>query len=91
MSRKFTLEFKAEAVKLVTEQGYSQAAASRALGISDKNINRWVIESKGIKPKKPVQTSEQDELIRLRKELSQLKMEQEILKKAAAFFAKQLN
>lgn len=91
MSRKFTLEFKAEAIKLVTEQGYSQAAASRALGVSDKNINRWVIESKGLKTKKPASTSEHDELIRLRKENLQLKMEQEILKKAAAFFAKQLS
>ena len=41
-NNKYTLEFKKEAVKLVTEQGYTQARAAKELGISDKNINRWV-------------------------------------------------
>jgi transposase len=89
--RKFTLEFKQEAVKLVTDQGYTQAEASRSLGVSSKNINRWVLdlnrdESQSNSKKL---TIEQEELHRLRKENKQLKMEHEILKKAAAFFARE--
>lgn len=89
MVRRYTKEFKEEAVKLVTEQGYTQSAAAKGLGINSKNIYRWITETKvGVLGKKRVLGSEQEELIRLRKENSRLKMEQEILKKAAAFFAK---
>lgn len=87
---KYTKEFKQEAVKLVTEQGYTQAEASRCLGISSKNLNRWVgeltIEGSPVK-KLTKPTLEQEELQRLRKENMRLRMEREILKKAAAFFA----
>lgn len=88
MSSKYPQEFKEEAVKLVKEQGYSQAEAGRRLGVSPKNINRWVLE--GIETKSPSQerlSPEQEEIRRLRKENERLKMEKEILKKAAAFFA----
>lgn len=89
MSNKYTLEFKQEAVKLVTEQGYTQAEAGRSLGISSKNINRWILE--GVKSTanklKENLSPEQQEIQRLRKENDRLKMEKEILKKAAAFFA----
>ena len=44
MPRKYTLEFKEEAVKLVTEQGYSQNKAAQVLGTDSKNVNRWVIK-----------------------------------------------
>ena len=86
---KFTVEFKQEAVKLVTEQGYSQAEAAKNLGVNIKNISRWVGESNGkvMVVKKPVLTDEQEELQRLRKENKRLRLEREILKKAAAFFA----
>jgi transposase len=87
MSRKYTIEFKQEAAKLVTEHGYSQAEASRSLGVSDRNINRWVQESKKPKPAEKLLTAEQEELKQLRKEVTQLRLEREILKKAAAFFA----
>jgi transposase len=88
MPRKYTLEFKNEAVRLVTEQGYSQNKAAKALGIPSKNVNRWVKEAtnKDAVDKK-VQPTEQEEINRLRKENARLKMEHEILKKAAAFFA----
>ena len=46
MGAKYTKEFKEEAAKLVTEHGYSQAEAGSRLDVSDKNINRWVQESK---------------------------------------------
>jgi len=87
MSTKYTKEFKEEAAKLVTEQGYSQAEAGRRLGVSDKNINRWVKESKIPREKKNPLSKEQEELKQLRKEVTQLRLEREILKKAAAFFA----
>ena len=88
MSRKYTEEFKSEAVKLITEGGYSQAEVSRNLGVSDSNIHRWVSEHLSIKPKKDKDAiCKEEELKRLRKEVAQLKMEREILKKAAAFFA----
>lgn len=89
MGTKYTKEFKEEALKLITEHGYSQAEAGRRLGISDKNINRWLKDSKGLSPLKPVLSEEQEELKRLRKEVTQLRLEREILKKAAAFFARE--
>ncbi len=87
----YSKEFKEEAVRLVLEHGYSQAEAGRNLGVSDKNINRWVMEAK--KPKKDSSslTDDQEELKRLRKEVNQLRLEREILKKAAAFFAREQN
>lgn len=90
MSNKYRIEFKEEAAKLVTEHGYSQAEAGRRLGVSHKNINRWVKESKQVKPlKQCVVSAEEEELKRLRKEVNQLRLEREILKKAAAFFARE--
>ncbi len=91
---KYTPEFKAEAVKLVTEQGYSQAEASRSLGVNHVNMNRWVSElgRKSILGKEKLAVSaEQKELDQLRKEVKRLKLEREILKKAAAFFANEPN
>jgi transposase len=88
--KRYTKEFKLEAVKLVTEQGYTQSEASESLGISYQNLSRWIGEvgAKNKEPKKLTKLSlEQEELVRLRKENKRLKMEREILKKAAAFFA----
>lgn len=92
--KEYTLEFKQEAIKLVTEQGYSQAEASKRLGIPHANISRWMRELTGNKMTTPKQltkimlsSEEQKELEALRKENKRLKMEREILKKAAAFFA----
>ena len=87
--KKFTEEFRREAIKLVTEQGYSQSEAGKSLGVNGKNISRWLKESQ-LKKYRPGIQAKQDaneELIRLRKENHRLKLEREILKKAAAFFA----
>ena len=85
-NRKYTSEFKEEAVKLVTNEGYSRAEAGRSLGVSDKNISRWLLELN--KPKKsPKIPTASEELINLRKANKRLQLEREILKKAAAFFA----
>ena len=88
---KYTHEFREEAVKLITEQGYQISEAARNLGINQTMLWRWKrdIEEKenpsGAQGGKAVQA----ELVRLRKENKRLKMEREILKKAAAFFAKE--
>ena len=83
---------KEEAVKLVTEQGYSVAEASRNLGVNANLLGRWRKESE--QPENESisvggMVAIQAELKRLKKENKQLKMEREILKKAAAFFAKE--
>ena len=89
--KKYTKEFKEEAAKLVTEEGYSQGQASRSLGISAKNLSRWVQGAKGLKSNNKIVSPENAEVARLKKEIHQLKLEREILKKAAAFFAKETN
>ena len=91
--RKFTQEFKDDAVSLVIDQGYSCAEVGRRLGVSENNVNRWVRQYRDNKESASSDglTREQleAELKRLRKENKRLEMEREILKKAAAFFAKE--
>lgn len=90
--RKHTKEFKEEAVKLVTEQGYKISEAARNLGLHPNVLGRW---KQGLEVKEGDDTipdslpAMQSELKRLRKENKRLQMEREILKKAAAFFAKE--
>ncbi|MBD9363080.1 transposase [Methylomonas fluvii] len=92
---KYSLEFKQDATKLVLEKGYSQQQAADHLGISQSALGRWVRAER--KPsandsstkKSGLNLGDHDELIRLRKENEQLRMEREILKKAAVFFAKE--
>lgn len=91
--KSYSKQFKIDAVKLVTEQGYNISEAARNLGINHGVLRRWKkeLESDNSKafPGNGKVTSEKEELIRLRKEVKKLKMEKEILKKAAAFFAKE--
>ena len=89
MYRKYTQEFKNEAVKLVTEQGYTRTRVAKTLGISPKNVNKWVKAATKKEPAKRATTPEQEEIKRLRKENDRLRMEREILKKATAFFARE--
>lgn len=87
MANKYTLEFKKEAARLVIEKGYSQKEAAAELGISAKNMTRWVKDfSNNVSVSKNI-VPEQEEIKRLRKENERLRMERDILKKAAAFFA----
>ena len=92
---KFTKEFKADAVNLVIEQGYKCSEAGRRLGVGSSNISRWVREYKSEQEESlegGVSRRELEaELNKLRKENKRLQMEREILKKAAAFFAKESN
>ncbi len=85
--RKFTKEFVEEAIKLVLEHGYTRAEAGRSLGVCDKNISRWILKAQNGPKAKVAPTIEQAELSRLRDENKRLRLEREILKKAAAFFA----
>ncbi len=90
--RNHTKEFKEEAVKLVTEQGYRISEAARNLGLNPNLLGRWkrefaMGEADYSDPGSSVNM--QAELKRLRKENKRLKMEREILKKAATFFAKE--
>lgn len=92
MSKKktYTKEFKEEAVALVTEQGYSAAEAAASLGIRTNQLYRWKQEQEQNKADTPLTADEKTELAALRKENKQLRMEKEILKKASAFFAKEM-
>ena len=88
--RRFTREFKISAVMLVNEQGYSSAEAARSLGVDPASVREWVKKfstEAGLAPSG--EGAVQAELRRLRKENARLRMEREILKKAAAFFAKE--
>ncbi len=87
--RKFSDEFKVEAVKLITQQGMSTAAAARDLGISGSIMSRWKQQSdQGLLGDTPARR-EADELRSLRKENKRLRMERDILKKATAYFARE--
>ncbi len=88
----YTLEFKQEAVRLV-QAGQSIAAVARTLGIVDQTLFNWVKAHRQGRltgaDSKPV-SAEQMELTRLRAENARLKMERDILKKATAYFAREL-
>jgi transposase len=89
--KKYTREFKVSAVKLVNEQGYSVPEAARSLGVDPNCVRGWVTKfgtaGSGLAPSGD--GAVQAELRRLRQENARLLMEREILKKAAAFFAKE--
>jgi len=90
----YTEEFKREAVDLILVQGYSIAEASRNLGINYNMLSRWKIErgkhGEHAFPSKGHMTAEQAEFARLKAENKRLRMERDILKKATAFFAKEM-
>ena len=87
----YTLEFKIEAVRLV-RGGQSVGAVSQVLGVATQTLHNWVkAEARGLlkgTAARPV-NPEQMEISRLRAELSRVKMERDILKKATAYFAKE--
>ncbi len=88
--RKFTREFKVSAVRLVNEQGYSVPQAAKSLGIDPNCVRGWVgkfSSEAGLAPSG--EGALQAELRTPRKENARLLMEGEILKKAAAFFARE--
>jgi transposase len=88
--RNYTEDFKRDAVALVTEQGYKSSEAARSLGIGANLIRRWKREFEEEASGARLGADEREELKRLRKEVRMLRMEKEILKKASAYFAKEM-
>ncbi len=91
--RKYTREFKLEAVKLVTEKGYSVAEAARSLDLGETLLRSWKLafENAGDQafPGQGNLPAIEEELRQLRAENKRLLMERDILKKATAFFARE--
>ena len=91
--RTYSAQFKTEAVKLVTDKGYSTAEAARSLGISHTLLRSWKLafDKQGDQafPGQGSLPAVEAELRRLREENKRLQMERDILKKATAFFARE--
>ena len=91
--RQFSREFKLEAVKLIKERGVSVRQAARDLDVHENVLRKWVqqfaADPAHAFPGHGQMKPEQLEIERLRKEVAKLKAERDILKKAAAYFAKE--
>lgn len=87
--KSYSREFKEEALALVSEQGYSVQEAADAVNITTSLLYSWK-QKKEEQDNSTVSVDEKEELKALRKEVKQLRMEKEILKKASAFFAKEM-
>lgn len=90
--RTFRPEFKAEAVQLVLKSGRPVRQVAKDLGLQQTVLNDWVRQARGEgAPTKPArQLTTEEQLRRLEEEVRTLRMERDFLKKAAAFFAKQM-
>ena len=91
--RTFTPEYKLQAVQLVTEKGFSYAEAARQLGLRDVQIRAWKkqFDAEGAEafPGRGNRSAIEEEVHRLRAENKRLLQERDLLKKAAAFFARE--
>jgi transposase-like protein len=91
--RKFTREFKVEAVRLIRERGVSYTKASQDLGVHQSQLRDWVKkfaeDPQHSFPGHGQMKPEQLEIAQLKREVIKLKAERDILKKAAAYFAKE--
>ena len=92
--RIFSREFKVEAVRLVQERGVSIAQASRDLDLNDNVLRRWIREMSSDPsqafPGRGQMKADELEVEKLRREVIRLREERDILKKAAAYFAKEV-
>jgi transposase len=89
--RRFTAEYKAEAVALVVDSGRSVADTARSLGINETTLGNWVKKAKesGEVGQRPLSAAERADYERLQKDYAQAQMDIAFLKKAASFFASQ--
>jgi transposase len=87
--QRYPEEFKAEAVKQITERGHKVADVSARLGVSQHSLYQWVKARQTPPAERQAQASQADEVRRLKNELKRVTEERDILKKAAAYFAKQ--
>ena len=88
--RKFSDEFKRDAVEIVNSSGKSIAQVARELGIYDSTLGNWVKQdeiNRGVRD--GVTTSEREEVAELRRENARLRMERELLKRAVAFWVRE--
>jgi len=90
--KKYSKEFKLDAVSLVLDQGYTRREAAKSLDINEQMLGRRVKEHRESEDGQAFrgngkQTPEQEEIKRLKAEVKRLEMERDILKKATAFFA----
>ena len=90
--RRFSEEFKRDAVRLIVEEGYTFKSAATAVGVSDQSLRAW--HAKFAPPPEPcgehaTVAELRGELARLRRQLKRAELEREILKKATAYFAKE--
>ena len=87
--RDFTEAFKAQAVRLVRESGKTVSAVARELDLTESALRQWVRDTeREARRTGALSNGERKELEQLRREVQTLRMERDILKKAAAFFAK---
>lgn len=95
MVRKVTPEFKRECAELIIIHGYKHKDAAQAMSVGLSSIQRWVtqykLEQKGITPKATALTSEQLRIQALEKQIKQLQSDNQLRKKASAFFAMEMN
>ena len=88
-SKRYTEEFKIEAVKQVTERGYPVAEVAGRLGVSQHSLYVWLKDYGHPVEVRQKQQSQADEMRRLKAELKRVTEERDILKKVAAYFAKE--
>ena len=86
-SKRYTPEFRTEAVRQVTERGYRVTEVARRLGVSKHTMYQW-LKKLGKTPRLVAQEDLRTENARLKAELKRVEEERDILKKAAAYFAK---
>jgi len=89
--QRYTSEFKDEAVRQVTEKGHSVQEVAARLGVSSHSLYKWV---KGVRPEKDEKRADElleakKQILKLRAELRRVQEERDILKKAAAYFARE--
>lgn len=91
--KRYTAEFKRDAVELVLSTGRTPTEVARELGVSAEGLRSWVKQAKtdrGQGPADALTSDEREELRRIRRELVEVRRANEILVKAAAFFAKEI-
>ena len=90
--RRYTAEFKREAVKLATQPGVTMTRVAAEIGVERSVLRNWILNTqKGryeARPGKPIKSDAQSELEQVKRELARVKMERDILKKALGYFAK---
>ena len=92
--KRYSKEFKLDAISLVVDQGYTQAEAARSLEINPNMLGRWIKEHQDDDNGQAFRgngklTPEQEEIRRLKAQVKQLELEKRILKEATVFFAKE--